>query len=67
MKKLEEIVYDLTLSSGDWWNCSHKWIASGDLELGDVPGVGSRQEVKCKKCGCPGEMYNDGTVDWPTS
>lgn len=55
---------------GDWENCNHEWIPYGDFELGDVPGrpgKGSRQEVKCKKCGCPGEMYDDGTVEWPTT
>lgn len=50
-----------------WDNCDHEWIASGDFELGDVSGRGSRQEVVCEKCRCPGEMYDDGTVDWPTT
>lgn len=42
----------------EWQTCDHEWsTAPGDYELGDVPGLGSREEVICLKCGCPGERY----------
>lgn len=51
----------------DWHNCNHEWVPNGDSDLGDVPGMGSREEVICVKCGCPGERYENGHVDWPTT
>jgi hypothetical protein len=52
----------------DWNECQHDWEAVGDLDLGDVAGMGEREEVLCAKCGCPGERYSkSGEVDWPTT
>lgn len=57
-----------TQKQDPWYNCDHEWQPHGDYELGDVPGAGPREEVKCVKCGCPGERYPDsGHVDWPTT
>jgi len=47
-------------------DCDHEWLEV-ESDLGEVPGRGFRVAVVCIKCGCPGEMYEDGTVDWPTT
>lgn len=54
--------------TADWNDCDHIWMHIGDSDLGDVHGYGEREEVKCTKCGCPGERYRQsGAVDWPTT
>jgi hypothetical protein len=52
-----------------WDVCEHQWsITPGDWDLGDVPGMGAREDVTCVKCQCPGERYVEtGEVDWPTT
>lgn len=50
----------------DWYSCQHEWNSYGDFELGDVGGL-AREEVICVKCQCPGERYENGHVDWPTT
>lgn len=51
-----------------WQECEHEWEAYGDFELGDVAGMGPREEVRCIKCDCPGERYiESGHVDWPAT
>lgn len=57
------------INEWDWSICEHEWVVSpGSWELGDVPGMGPREEVVCTKCKCPGERYtNTGEVEWPTT
>jgi len=49
--------------------CGHLWRAYRDSDLlGDVPGLGPREEVVCTECGVYGERYTDsGEVVWPTT
>lgn len=52
----------------EWYACEHEWVLAGDADLGDVPGMGAREEVVCVKCSCPGERYvESGAVEWPTT
>lgn len=52
-------------SSTDWYSCKHEWESYGDR---DVPGAGSREEVICVKCNCPGKRYTvNGDVEWPAT
>lgn len=56
------------MTVADWAECDHDWKAKTDSDLGDIPGVGPREEVVCLRCGCPGERYtNSGVVEWPTT
>lgn len=50
-----------------WTDCNHEWMPYGDSDLGEVLGRGFREEVVCVKCQCPGERYDNGEVDWPTT
>lgn len=48
-------------------DCQHEWKAR-DHDLGEVAGLGPREDVVCIKCGCHGERYTrTGQVDWPAT
>lgn len=57
----------------EWNKCAHEWAVKADSDLGDIPGVGPREEVYCPKCGCPGERMRlcrntqESEVYWPTT
>jgi hypothetical protein len=41
-----------------WDDCAHDWK--------DVESM-SENEVRCKKCGVPGDRERDGAVYWPAT
>ena len=44
----------------NWNECEHEWEDYDNLE--------NVIEVRCIKCGCPGEKYeNEDEVYWPTT
>jgi hypothetical protein len=45
--------------SDRWDTCKHDW----DRPMDPV----SEGEVRCTKCGCPGDRGRDGTVYWPAT
>ena len=44
-----------------WDTCDHFWETTpGDW---DNP----FEQVRCTRCGCPGERYKTGSIYWPTT
>lgn len=47
----------------DWELCVHEWVEAESQFSNE-----STTTVKCVKCGCPGEQYNENKeVFWPTT
>jgi hypothetical protein len=59
---MTQVSGDIAAIAADPWAwCDHDWQeVTHDYDS-------MHEQVRCTKCGCPGERYTDGEVVWPAT